>query len=419
MSDKTDQRVVVTGLGAVSPWGWSCDALWRGLQSAQTRITTFDRFDASTHRTRLAGQVPAAPPELASVFDLWNEISFADRFALAAAREAMAAAGYGAGLGARHAGVFFASSTGGMLEGEKAFAGVSGLGSEPWSLRQLTSHEYNGPGDAVSRAFAIRGPVETVSSACASGGLSIAAAFEAVRSGEVEVALTGGSDELCQLTYAGFNALRAVDERPCRPFRGDRAGMSLGEGAAVLVLEPLDAATARGATILAELRGTGASCDAHHMTAPKPDGEGAAEAIREALDEAQITAEEVDFVNAHGTGTPQNDIAEWNALRAVFGSRASDLPLTSVKGAIGHLLGSAGAIEAVATILCLVEGEAHPTAGDGEVDAALPAALVRQPLVDRELHCGLSLSLAFGGANAALVFTRTAVEAPRDGGDHR
>jgi 3-oxoacyl-[acyl-carrier-protein] synthase II len=265
------------------------------------------------------------------------------------------------------------------------------------------------PGDSVARALGARGPVATYSSACSSGALALGAALEALRQGEVEVAVAGGADSLCRLTYAGFNALRSVDETPCRPFRASRAGMSFGEGAAVLVLETLERAQARGAVILGELCGAASSCDAHHMTAPEPSGAGAAAALAAALADAGLTPEAVDFVNVHGTGTPLNDAAEWQALSTVFGARAANLPVAATKALLGHLLGCAGAIEAVVTLLCLRAGEVHPVPRvDGEEsDPELGAALVLdRPLTLPGARVAVSTSLAFGGSNAALVFAR-------------
>jgi 3-oxoacyl-[acyl-carrier-protein] synthase II len=276
-------------------------------------------------------------------------------------------------------------------------------------LSALASQQVNGPGDAVARRLGVSGPVETLSSACASGALALAAALDAVRSGEVEIAVAGGADSLCQLTYAGFNSLRSVDEAPCRPFRAGRSGMSFGEGAAVLVLEPLERVLARGAAPLAELAGAGASCDAHHMTAPDPTGAGAAAALEAALGDAGLRPAAVDFVNVHGTGTPLNDAAEWRALQRVFGERAGRIPLVATKALVGHLLGCSGALEAVATILCLHHGELHPAinGGAGEADPELPVSLVAgEPLRLPEARTAVSTSLAFGGSNAALVFSR-------------
>lgn len=404
------QRVVITGLGAVSAWGWSWRELWRGLNDASTRVQAFDRFDHQAQRTHVAGQVPPAPASVRASLPHWDGLSWADRFALAAAREAVAEAALS---DLERCGVFFASSTGGMLEGERYFATAAGYAPGRSSLRILESHEHNGPGDAVARFFAVGGPVETVSTACASGGLALQSALDALRLGELELALCGGADELCRLTYSGFNSLRAVDARACQPFRDHRSGMSLGEGAAVLVLETLDAARRRGAPIVAELLGAGASCDAHHMTAPQATGEGAAAALGEALADAGLEPDEVDFVNVHGTGTRQNDAAEWQALRQVFGSRTGALPLTGVKGSIGHLLGSAGSIEALVTALSLSRGQVPPSAGEGEIDPELDVSLVQEEAKHGEFDVGLSLSLAFGGANAAVVLRRAGVDPSR------
>lgn len=403
------RAVAVTGLGAVSPLGWSLDSLWDGLRSGKTAIGPFDRFDHSGHRTHVAAQVDlAAEPERPRGKPL--RLSLADRFAVVAAREAVARATIDLGACGGRTGVYFGSSTGGMLETEvylEALLAAATGRRKPPAPSLLASQQHNGPGDAVARDLGIGGPVQTVSAACASGSMAIGDAVLAIRRGEVDVAIAGGSDSLCRLTYAGFNALRSVDDQPCRPFRGDRAGLSLGEGAAALLLEPLDRALARGARPLALAAGEAATCDAHHMTSPHPEGTGAAEAIRGALRDARLDPSEIDFVNAHGTGTPLNDAAECEALAAVFGDRAPDLPVTSTKSLVGHLLGSAGALEAVATILCLLKGEVHPMPDDGTSHAGVRLRLVLgRPLRLARARHALSTSLAFGGANAALVFTR-------------
>jgi 3-oxoacyl-[acyl-carrier-protein] synthase II len=402
-----ERRIVVTGLGAVSAWGWGSESLWSGLLAGTTRVSTARRFDASRQRTRMAGEVPEAPPLVVAGMSEWRRLAQADRFGVAAAREAVRQAGLGEppAFDRGHLGVFFGSSTAGMWEGEEFYGRAIGALPGRASLRLLTSQQINGPGDAAARALGAAGPVYTVSSACSSGALAIGEALRALRDGEVEIAVAGGSDSLCRLTYSGFNSLRAVDERACRPFRADRAGLSLGEGAGVLVLERWESAAARGARALAELIGFGASCDCHHMTAPHPEGAGAAQAMRRALEDAALAPEAVSFVNAHGTGTPLNDAAEWRALEAVFGARARELPTTSIKGALGHLLGSAGAIEAVATVQSLVAGLVPPTAGEGDVDPALAIDLVRdEPRPLNGPSVGISTSLAFGGANGALLF---------------
>ena len=403
-SAPASRRIVVTGLGVVSPWGWGLQPFLSGILSGETAIGPFSRFDHVRQRTHVAGEVPPAPAGVRQRLAGLGRLSYADTYALSAAREALEQAGLTPG-GPGLAGVYLGGSTGGLLESEWYYE--RRLAGEDPPRRLLASQQLNAPGDAVARYAQARGPVETVSSACASGGLALEAALRDLRSGEADWALAGGSDSLCQITYSGFNALRAVSEVACRPFRQDRTGMSLGEGAALMVLEPLERAQARGASPLAELKGAGSSCDASHMTAPHPEGIGAALAIELALRDAGLISDDIDFVNAHGTGTPLNDLAEWAALCKSLGERAGRIPLTSTKGVVGHLLGSSGAIEAVATVLCLRGGKVHPTPGGGVVDPAAPVDLVLgQPRLTPGARFALSTSLAFGGANAALIFGR-------------
>jgi len=401
-------RVVVTGLGAVSPHGVGVARLWEGLLAGRTPIDRLDLFDADSHRTSLAGQVRVPEQELGAFAARARLLTRSDRFALEAAREALAQAGLVDTSTLEGAGVFIGSSTGGMFEGERVYFDLTGEGSDPerhLRFLQLGGQPVCGPGDAVARHFGARGPVENCATACAASSMALEAALCSLRCGEVEVALAGGSDALCQLTYGGFNSLRAISPERTRPFRAEREGLSMGEGAGVLVLEREEHALARGATILGELVGAGSSCDAHHMTAPHPEGEGARLAIERALGDARLGLDQVDFVNAHGTGTPHNDAAEWRALEAVFGARAGRLPLTSTKGSVGHLLGACGGLEAVVTVLSIGAGELHPTPGQGERDPECPVDLVEgEPRALERGEVGLSVNLAFGGANAALLF---------------
>jgi len=410
-------RAVVTGVGVVSAWGWGREPFWRGILGGGTAIRRFCRFDHAGYRTHVAGEVPPAPAALPGSIRDWSRLSWADRFAVAAAREALEQAGLldGDGDCLEDAGLFFASSTGGMLEGEEFYWRLRGAAPGRAALRLIATQPVSSPAEAVARALGLSGPVETVSSACASGTISLGRALDALRSGEVEVALAGGADSLCRTTYGGFNSLRSVDEVPCRPFLRERAGLSIGEGGAVLVVETAEHAAARGARPLVELVGAGSTSDAGHMTAPHPEGEGAARALAAALADAAARPADVAFVNAHGTGTPLNDAAEGRALGAVLGDDAvRPLPVTSTKGAIGHLLGSAGAAEAAATVLSLVHGTVPPTAGSGELDADTGVDLVRERPRPLPAGVGVSLNLAFGGCNAALVFAP--VPGPRAAG---
>ena len=405
------RRVAVTGLGAVSGAGWGVAALWSALREGRTTLGSFSRFDHTRHRTHLAGQVPDGPdsPPWPRGF---ARLSFSERFAVFAAREAVAQAGLAAPLPEGPTGVFFGTSTGGLLESEWYLDRLWQQGGTRADLHLMAGHQLNAPGDAVARDLRVTGPVETISSACASAALAIAAALRALREGEVELAIAGGSDCLCATTYAGFNSLRSVDESPCRPFGHDRGGLSLGEGAGVVVLEPLERARARGARVRAEILGAGASCDANHMTAPLESGQGAASALARALADAATLPERVGYINAHGTGTPLNDAAEWAAYSTTFGERASRIPVSATKSIVGHLLGSSGAIEAVATVLCLEAGLAHPAAGHSPVDPGFGVDLVQgEPRRLSGDTVAVSTSLGFGGANAALVFALGSPEA--------
>jgi 3-oxoacyl-(acyl-carrier-protein) synthase len=397
-------RVAVTGLGAVSGFGWGVRALRSGLFEGRVAIGPFTRFDSTRDQTHIAAEVPAAPHDL-KTSRAWASWSWADRFAVGAVREAVQAAGLSRDLSGRGAGLFFGGTTGGLFEMETLYAAhrKSGFTRAPRGpMRRL---QVSRPGEAAARDLRLDGPVETIASACASATLAIGRAFEAVRSGEVAMAIAGGADSLARVTYGGFNALRAVDSRPCRPFRRDRAGMSLGEGGAALVLEPYDAAVKRGAPIVAEILGAGASADAWHMTAPEPSGRGAALALRLALDDAGRAPHHVDLVNAHATGTAANDPAEFAAYERVLGERARQVPVLATKANVGHLLGGAGAVEAVATILSLLDQRLQPAPGEGELDPKAPVHLPRsaEPL---PLEVALSLNCGFGGTNGALVLAR-------------
>ena len=401
--------VAVVGLGAVTAFGWSVEDLRLGLRSGRRAVSRARQLDVEGHRTELASEVDDVAPAANGL----DGMARADRFAVAAAREAWNQA-FGeatqsqADASSMHrVGVFFGGSTAGMAESETFFARVLGTVDAPSRLRLLESQQLNGPGDAVARDLGAAGPVESLSSACASGALALGAALDALRAHEIDVAVAGGSDALCQLTYAGFNSLRAVDPRASRPFRADREGLNLGEGAGALILMRPDHPLLRSRAPLAWLVGYGASCDAHHMTAPHPEGRGAEQAMRMALEDGDAATSSVGFANAHGTGTPHNDSAEAAALARVLG--ANVVPTTSNKGAIGHLLGSAGAVEAVATVLALVEGQVQPTCAeeseagsDPDLEVDLVLGTPRDLGADRDV--GLSSSFAFGGANGCVAF---------------
>jgi 3-oxoacyl-[acyl-carrier-protein] synthase II len=262
------------------------------------------------------------------------------------------------------------------------------------------------PADAIAAVFACNGPRLTVSTACSSGANALGIASDWIRQGRAAAVLCGGTDSLCRMTYSGFNALQALDARPCRPFDVDRAGLSLGEGAAMMVLEDEAHARRRGARVLGELVGYGVSGDAHHLTQPRPDGAGAVLAMRRALENAAVNADEIDYINAHGTGTPLNDVIETRAVKALFGGRAYRIPISSTKSAIGHTLGAAGALEAVASLLALRAGFVPPTVTLENPDPECDLDYVPKRARAAELRTVLSNSYGFGGNNTSLVLRR-------------
>ncbi|MFT5291549.1 MAG: 3-oxoacyl-[acyl-carrier-protein] synthase II [Planctomycetota bacterium] len=394
-------RIVVTGMGAVSPFGVGLGPLWEGLAGGRQPIGKVGLFDVEGHRTEHASLVPddAVPTSQDS-----RRLSRTDRFALLAAREAWESANLGDIGSHPQAGLFFGTCTGGMLEGESAFLAWDTSVPERARFKSFGLQTNGTPADMVAREFGLCGPIEIVASACAASTMAIEAALDSIRSGEVEIALVGGADGMCRTSFEGFNALRAIDPECARPFRAERAGLILGEGAGVLVLESEQHALARGAEPLAVVAGASSTCDAYHMTAPDPEGVGVVRAMRAALEDAELPREAIAFLNAHGSGTPHNDVAEAKAIAEVFGERTAKLPVTSTKGAIGHGLGTCGALEAIATLQCLRNGVVHPTPGVGPVDPETPVDLVLgEPRRLVHARAAMSINLAFGGANAAVV----------------
>jgi 3-oxoacyl-[acyl-carrier-protein] synthase II len=257
----------------------------------------------------------------------------------------------------------------------------------------------------VAEAFGFHGPILIIANACASGGNALGQAWEILRSGRSERALAGGYDTLTQFVFAGFDSLQAISPGGCRPFDARRDGLTIGEGAAMLALETLPAAVRRGAEILGELIGYGSALDRFHLTQPNPDGDAGLAAMNEACAEARVNPAEIDYVNAHGTGTPLNDCSEAVAINRWAGPRARTLPVSSTKASIGHLLGGAGAVEAVACLMALREQWLPPETTVETPDPICQFPLVRQPM-DARCRVALSNSFGFGGANATLIFRR-------------
>jgi 3-oxoacyl-[acyl-carrier-protein] synthase II len=393
------RRVVVTGLGAVSPFGAGVKAYWAGIATGTCAIRPISLIETEGFCCQVAAEVRDG---IAGS----RRRSRADRFALAAAREALDDAGLTAAERAETA-VVVGAVGGGMLEAEAWHWRRRGRAVPQWSsthaLRSILPSSHV---ETLAHCLRLRGPRETLVTACSSGAASLAVAAELVADGVVDVALAGGADAITRICYMGFNALKLLDPSPCRPFDRERKGMSIGEGAAFLVLEEASRARGRGAREYAELAGAAMTTDAFHVTAPHPDGDGMARAMRAALARGGVAPGDVMYVNAHGTATLQNDRIEAAALRGVFGE--GRVLVSSTKSMIGHTMAAAGSLEAVATVLALDRGVVPPTAHHDETDPDVPFDCV--PRIARQVGVehAISNSFGFGGQNVTLLFRRGA-----------
>ncbi|MCT9110143.1 beta-ketoacyl synthase N-terminal-like domain-containing protein [Streptomyces mirabilis] len=399
------RTVVVCGVGAVTAQGEGAAALWEGIRAGHSAIGPVTGMPMDGYGTAIGGEVPPLPRPAYDYLAAFggSEREPAADFALTAAAEALHQAGL-AGLPAERWGVAFGSCNGGLRSAEK----LARRSREGTTLPDDALHYLLVPpqaiAEALSAAFALKGPALSVNTACASGAHAIAHAAEAIAAGRADAMLAGGSDAFTETAFAGFTSLQSLSAKPAAPYSKDRDGLSLGEGAGMLVLAEESVARAAGAPVLAEVLGYGLSADGYHATAPHPEGEGAARAIRGALKAAGITPGDVGYINGHGTGTPKNDSAESNAVRAAFGEAAQKTALSSSKSMIGHLLGAAGAVEAIVTVKALVEQIAPPTANFTGTDPK--CGLDAVPDTGRELamNAALSNNFAFAGANACVAF---------------
>jgi 3-oxoacyl-[acyl-carrier-protein] synthase II len=404
------KRVLVTGLGVVSAYGAGRDAFWNGLSAGRCTIGPIGLFDTTGFRARIGAEVPAGTvlPRVS------RRRARADRFAAAAADEAVRDSGLSRGE-LRPAAVVVGGIGGGMLEAEEWFwrRELDGV-DDPrlrMSLRTILPFTH---ADLVARRYGTTGPKETVVLACSSGGAALGLAAELIAAGEVPVALAGGVDAMTRICFMGFNALKLLDPDPCRPFARDRRGMSLGEGAGFVVLEDEAHARARGARGYAELCSYGLTTDAWHLTSPHPDGEGSVRAMADALDRAGVPSSAVGYVNAHGTGTPQNDKIEATALRKLFDPDA--VLVSANKSLVGHAMAAAGALEGIATVLTLVHELVPPTANLAEPDPEVAFDCVPNVARQVSVEYALSNSFGFGGQNLSLLFRRVATARSLDAG---
>lgn len=412
---KNLKRVVVTGMGAITPIGNSVEEFWDGIKQQKTGFAPISHFDASEYKTHLAAEVKDfkakdyIDPRSARRMELFSQ------YAVAAAKEAIEDSGLDLEKeDTARIGVSVGSGTGSLQIVEKNTEVIRTKGPnrvKPLVVPMMISNMAAGN---VSLAFGLRGKSINVVTACATGTQSIGEAFRSIQCGEADVMVAGGTEAcITPVAVAGFASLTALSssEDPKRasiPFDKERDGFVIGEGAGVVVLETLEHAKARGARILAEVVGYGATSDAFHITSPAEDGEGAARAMQFAIDEAEIRPDDVDYINAHGTSTPANDKFETKAIKTTFGENAKDLKISSTKSMIGHGLGAAGAIEFITCVKTVLEDYIHPTVGLKVPDEECDLDYTLEPVTDRAVNYALSNSLGFGGHNATLLIKKFA-----------
>lgn len=410
------KRVVVTGIGALTPIGNNVPDFWDNLLKGVSGAAPITYFNTELYKTKFACEVKGF-----NVLDFMEnkearKMDASSHFAVVATQEAIDDSGLElAAENLQRVGVVVGSAIGGLQSLHEAFytlvenKGVPRF--NPFLLPKVLMDSISGN---MALHFGLQGPNYMTSSACASGGNAIVDAYNFIRMGRCDIVVAGGAEAcITQLTVGGFDAMRALStrndepQRASRPFDVDRDGFVMGEGAAILILEELDHALARGAHIYAEMVGGGLSCDAFHITAPRPDGAGAAMSMRLAMEEGGVMPEEVDYINAHGTSTVMGDVSECNAIADVFGDHANKLLISSTKSMTGHMLGAAPAIESIASILAMNKGIAPPTINLDHKDTVIPDwnFCAHKP-VERDIRVALSNSFGFGGHNLTLLYKK-------------
>jgi 3-oxoacyl-[acyl-carrier-protein] synthase II len=408
------RRVVVTGMGFVTPLGTGLDNVWELMLQGKSGIAPITRFDASRHETKIAGEVKNFNPEEYVSRKEVKKMDLFIHYSLAATKVAFDDAKLDMTKEqSDRVGVVVGTGLGGLPALEKYHQILMERGPDrisPFFIPMLIANLAPGQ---IAIQYGMKGPNLCTVTACATGSHCIGEASRIIQYGDADVMVAGGTEaNLTPLTVGGFNAMNALSvrndepEKASRPFEKSRDGFIVGEGAGTLILEELEHARARGARIYAEVIGYGYNADAHHITAPAPDGEGFTRCMRMALNDARISHDEVDYINAHGTSTKLNDYTETLAIKDVFGDRARKIPVSSTKSMIGHLLGAAGAVEAVVSILSLRDQICSPTINYEEPDPECDLDYVPNVARKQAMNVALSNSFGFGGTNATLLFRR-------------
>jgi 3-oxoacyl-[acyl-carrier-protein] synthase II len=408
-----ERRVVVTGMGAVTSLGLSVPAFWEGVSAGRSGIRPISNFNIEPYPTKIAGLIHGFEvPDFIEHKESRRMARFSV-LALEAARQALEDAGLGLRLEDGRAGVYLGCAIGGLDETEAAVNILRDKGGMRISPFFIVMSPANMASYHVASQFRVLGYNNTCTTACAAGTQAIGEAAEVIRRGDADIMVAGGTEAgLCELAMASFCVGRAFStrndepERASRPFDVDRDGFVGGEGSGVVILERLDKALQRGATIRAEVLGYGASNDAFHLIAPDPTGAGAVRAMRAALARADVPPDAVDYINAHATGTPLGDVAETKAIKQVFGERAYDIPISATKSMIGHLFGAAGAVEGITTLLAIENQLIPPTINLDQPDPECDLDYVPHTARRAEIGIAMSNSFGLGGQNAVVVFGR-------------
>lgn len=410
------RRVVITGLGMVTPLGNTVEENWDAVCNGRSGIGPITRFDASDFPVRIAGEVKNFNPE--NYIEDKKEIKKMDTFlhyALASGKMAVQSSGLVINdENAERVGVLVGAGLGGLATIEKYHALYLKEGPKKISPFFVPMLIINLAPGQISMYFGAKGPNSSMVTACATGNHSIGEAFKIIQRGDADAMIAGGVEStITPLAIGGFSAMKALSashnhepQRASRPFERDRDGFVIAEGAGILVLEELETAKKRGAPIFAEIIGFGCNADAYHITAPSPNGEGAARCMQLALKDAGIGYEDVDYINAHGTSTPANDLAETQAIKTVFKERSKKIAVSSTKSMTGHLLGAAGGVEAIYTVLALKHGIIPPTINYENPDPECDLDYVPNTAREKRINVAISNSFGFGGTNATLVFKR-------------
>jgi 3-oxoacyl-[acyl-carrier-protein] synthase II len=401
------KRIVIKGLGTKNAIGGDVAQFAAALRQGICGISEFDLFDTSEFLTHKGGQVKNFNPRryIPEEFSL-KRMSRADQLSFAATMEALTDAGlYPLPESIKEeTGVAIGGGSGGLFEAENFYADLLSKGLDRSMFSRLSTIYCASSADRIASNLGLLGPKTTFMTACSAGATALGFARDLILNGQARLMLAGGVEPMCRVTYAAFNALKSVDEDVCRPFARNRAGLSLGEASAILVLEPLDAALARGAKIYGEILGYGVTCDSFHMTSPDEKASGAVRSMQAALKDSGLAIEDIDYINAHGTATSVNDVTETRAIKEVFGKRAYSIPVSSTKSMHAHTLGASGALEGIVSLLALARGFIPPTIHCVEYDPECDLDYVTEGARPADLRVVLSNSFAFGGNNTTVIF---------------